>query len=365
MSGKAINYYAGGNTAKGFYDLLASNLQGLESVYIVNGGLGTETSTLMKKLAQTWQEKGYTIELIHSSSDNDSLDGVIIPKLKFAIVDGTAPYTIKPKAPGAVEHYVNLGTAWDTAVLAEHRDDIIEYQQQIDELFTTAHQSFKTGLEIHDYLEEIYIKEMDFEKANKLTNLLIDTIFIGEQSATGSAKTHHRFFGASTPEGVVDFIPNITEGLAKRYFIKGRAGTGKSTVLKKLANAAKERNFDIELYHCGFDPDSMDMLIVRELGVCIFDSTDPHEYFPNRHGDEIVDLYEQTVTPGTDEKYEQEIAEFTNRYKQRMKDGVAYLQEAKVYHDKVAEIYHDAMDEAVVDEIYEQLNEELLKLENR
>ena len=43
------------------------------------------------------------------------------------------------------------------------------------------------------------------------------------------------------------------------------------------------------------------MVIVRELGFAIFDSTAPHEYFPSREGDEIIDMYALIVTPGTDE----------------------------------------------------------------
>ncbi|WP_054860951.1 hypothetical protein [Gracilibacillus sp. JCM 18860] len=85
--------------------------------------------------------------------------------------------------------------------------------------------------------------------------------------------------------------------MTKRYFIKGRAGSGKSTLLKKVVSASKERGFDIEVYHCGFDPESVDMVVIRELSVCLFDSTDPHEYFPKRKGDEIVDLYKLTITP--------------------------------------------------------------------
>lgn len=48
---------------------------------------------------------------------------------------------------------------------------------------------------------------------------------------------------------------------------------------------------------------SLDMVLLRELDIVIFDSTAPHEYFPDRDNDEVVDMYEITVTPGTDEKY--------------------------------------------------------------
>lgn len=363
MTGKKLNYYAGGNTAKGFYGLFESNMQGLEKIYILKGGPGTGKSSMIKRLADTWANKGYDVELIHCSSDNDSLDGLIIPELKFGIFDGTAPHVLEPKAPGAIEEYVNLGVAWDKESLQGHKEEILDYQKQMGDAFQSAYQAFEKGLLVHDDLEEIYINELDFDKVNQLTDELIDKVVVGKQSVTGTGMARHRFFGATTPRGAVDFVPNVTEGLNKRYFIKGRAGTGKSTLLKKVASAARERNFDLEVYHCGFDPESIDMIIIRELSICLFDSTSPHEYFPEKHGDEIVDVYQKAVTPGTDEKYEAQIAKLTKGYKQRIQEGVAYLQEAKSLHDQLEKIYIASIDFSVVDETYESVNDVIKELE--
>ena len=43
-----------------------------------------------------------------------------------------------------------------------------------------------------------------------------------------------------------------------------------------LVGAIAIHYFDVEIYHCGFDPHSLDMVIVREVGIAIFDSTSPH-----------------------------------------------------------------------------------------
>lgn len=362
MSGKTVNYFAGGNTAKGFYNLLESNLYGLEIVYTLIGGPGNGKSSLIKRLASTWIEKGYDIEQIFCPFDNDKLAGLIIPDLKCGVIDGTFPQGVKPKAPGAIEQYVNLGVAWDTSSLSTQRQAILSYQKQKNEILERAYLSFEKGLLIHDDLESIYIRNMNFKQADQVTRELIDKIFISKKGTSKDATEKHRFFGASTPNGVVDYIENITEELNKRFFIKGRAGTGKSTLLKKIAAVAIERNFDVEVYHCGFDPKSIDMVVIRELRVCVFDSTDPHEYFPTRHGDEIVDLYEKTITPGTDEANEVEINDFNQRYKQQMKEGITFLHEAKGIHDQLKKIYVEATDFSVVDAIYEDI---IRSIENR
>lgn len=364
MAGKVLNYYAGGNTGRGFYNLFDSNLKGLDRLFILKGGPGTGKSSMMKRLADEWGNKGYNLEMIHCSSDNGSIDGVIIPELKFGIVDGTAPHIIEPTAPGAIEEYINLGIAWDSEKLKQNKERIISLHHEVSNAFQLAYNTFAKGLEEHDQLEEIYFKEMNFPRANQLTNELIQQLF-SDRELSKRADVRHRFLGAATPEGAADFIPNITYGLRNRYFLKGRAGTGKSTLLKKVAAVAEERGFDTEIYHCGFDPNSIDMVVVRELSFAIFDSTDPHEYFPDRDGDEIVDLYLAAVTPGTDEKYVIEISEVHKRYKDKMKEGTTCLAKAKSLHDELEKYYVEAMDFTIIDRIYEEISNEIIQLESK
>ncbi|KMJ59273.1 hypothetical protein AB685_09500 [Bacillus sp. LL01] len=358
MAGKILNYYAGGNTARGFYSLYESNIEGLDRIFILKGGPGTGKSSLIKKIGKAWNEKGYDIEMLHCSSDTKSVDGVVIRALGVGIVDGTAPHVIEPKAPGAVEEYVNLGEAWDSQLLAEQKAEILHLVTKKKEAFQTAYQTFARALKIHDDWERYYIHNMNFEAANKLTSELVEKLFQGKR-LDKKADVRHRFLGAATPAGAKDYVPNLTEGLTHRYFIKGRPGSGKSTMLKKLARASEEKGFDVEVYHCGFDPYSLDMVICRELGFAIFDSTAPHEYFPEREGDSIVDMYDITIRNGTDERYEKEIAVVKERYTNAMQEAIGKLAEAKEWHGKLEGIYVKAMDYGVVDEWTKKIQAEI------
>lgn len=361
MAGKIINYYAGGNTARGFYSLYEECLEGLDRIFILKGGPGTGKSTVMKDIGAKWVEKGFDIEFLHCSSDNNSIDGVIIPSLKVGVVDGTAPHVIEPKAPGAVEEYVNLGEAWDSEKLALQKSRIIDLTKQIGTAFNTAYSTFAQSLKIHDDWEKIYIESMDFNEANKLTERLVESFF-ESISLNKKASIKHRFLGAATPKGAVDFVPNLTEDIPKRFFLKGRPGSGKSTMLKKIAKEGEERGFDVEIYHCGFDPHSLDMLIFRELGIAIFDSTAPHEYFPSRQGDEIIDLYGTIIKAGTDEVFAEKIEVYSKKYKEKMSEAISYLAEAKGLRDELESIYIDAMDFSVVTSLKEKIIEEIEKL---
>lgn len=91
--GKIRHMFPGGNTSLGFfsyYDYILSQEEAAR-IIIIKGGPGVGKSTFMKKIANEMAEIGYDLEYMHCSSDNNSLDGVVIPEIKVALVDGTAP----------------------------------------------------------------------------------------------------------------------------------------------------------------------------------------------------------------------------------------------------------------------------------
>lgn len=302
-------------------------------------------------------ENGYDMWFIHCPFDNDSLDGVIVPALKAGIVNGEAPRVIRPRHSGEDIRFVDLDAACDQSRLLVHAPLIESLCSEISRAYERSYSGFAEALRIHDEWETFYIANMDFPAADQLTATYVKLLY-GDRTLGKKSRIDHRFLGAATPNGAVDFVPNLTEGL-KRYLVKGRAGSGKSTMLKKIAAAGSERGFDVETYHCGFDPNSLDMVIVRELGFAIFDSTAPHEYFPDRPTDEIIDMYEQCIKPGTDEAYAEPIGEIKGRYSAKMKESIGHLAHAKSLQDQLKQIYIPAVDFRIVDRIREEIEQEI------
>ena len=72
--------------------------------------------------------------------------------------------------------------------------------------------------------------------------------------------------------------------LEKVYIIKGGPGTGKSHLIKSLAAAAKEKNYDIEYFHCSADVNSLDGIIINDIKTAIIDGTAPHVTDPKYPG---------------------------------------------------------------------------------
>ena len=196
-------------------------------------------------------------------------------------------------------------------------------------------------MNIHDYWEDIYFPYLNIEKANKFTEHVISLLTDGAVKKESKGKCVERYLGGATPSGPKDSVPSITEGV-KRYFLKGRAGTGKSTMLKKIAKAVMELGYDVEVYNCGFDPDSKDMVISRELNFAIFDSTAPHEYFPSREDDEIIDVYTTYIDGDVDKIHKEEIKKIALNYKNQVAKGTAFLLKGEEVKNKLDDIYNNA-----------------------
>lgn len=342
-----FHYFVWGNTAKGFYPLLDSNLQGLEYVFILDGGPKKLKSTLLKQIGLYWEQKKQSIEWLHSASDHHLIDGIIIRNLRIGIIDGSIPIKM---SNNVTEKKISFQDVWDLKKLLQHQEEIGMLKKEIEASYQLAYETFSEALEIHDDWEKIYIQNMDFQKANCLTQDWIHKL-IPEQSIERQAVEYHRFLGAATPIGPVDFIDDLTKDVKTRYLIKGRPGSGKSTMLKKIAHAGLEKGFDVEIYHCGFDPNSLDMVIIRELEFAIFDSTSPHEYFPSRENDSIIDMYEELINGDTDERYAQQIKEISSQYSLMMKKGTSYLNQVKIKHNQLEQLYEKAINSQKVHEI--------------
>ncbi|NMA37727.1 MAG: hypothetical protein GX942_05425 [Papillibacter sp.] len=358
MPKEARHYFVYGNTAQGFVSKLTTNLRGTEELFILQGLPGTGKAGFMELIADECQKAGLIPEYLHCPSCPDACDGLIIPALKLAVLDGTDLHFSGLNASDYSVRYIDTGPAFNSERLRQADNTIAELIQYINKSHDSALSCFRAALKIHDEWEKIYISNMDFTKADLLASSVTDMI-LGHKRLPKSSVIKERFFGASTPYGSMDFIESLTADISKRYLLKGRPGTGKSSLLRKLTAASVERGLDAEVYFCAFDSNSLDMLIWPELDVCLFDSTAPHLYEPSRQNDEVIDMYAACVKPGTDEKYEAEIADISKRYKAAVQEGVGFISKAKEALDKLLEIYSAASDPTEIKRICAAVTEKL------
>ncbi len=352
------NYFAEGNTSLGFYSLFEDAVKGLERLYILIGGPGTGKSTIMKDIGELMSNEGFDVDYYHCSLDKNSLNGVIIPTIKLGVIDGTTPHLLTPKYPGIVEEIINLGEYWDTNIIRKNRLHIVKLTNDIKDKTNQAYEQFADAKLIHDEWEQIYLSSMNFNKANQITEEFIKDIFCKEVKREHKPVSKNIFFGSATSEGYVHYIENITENIKKRYIIKGRPGTGKSTMMKKIGKHAEKLGLSVEYYPCGFDPNSIDMVLIPSLSIAVVDGTAPHVINPSRANDEIIDMFALCINPKVEIENEKELNSIETRYRIKMTIATNYLKEAKKANDKLKAHYIKAMDfEAINNRKSELINQ--------
>lgn len=94
---------------------------------------------------------------------------------------------------------------------------------------------------------------------------------------TPDTKALRFFLGANTPQGFVSRFDQLTDSRDgwRCFVLKGGPGTGKSTLMRKVAASLEQRCQRIEYIHCSSDADSLDGVIAPELKFCIADGTSP------------------------------------------------------------------------------------------
>jgi ABC-type phosphonate transport system ATPase subunit len=86
--------------------------------------------------------------------------------------------------------------------------------------------------------------------------------FLGTNSALGFVSLYHELIDECTASAV--------------YYLKGGAGCGKSTLMKKVGEKLEAKGITVEYILCSGDPDSLDGIYIPEKAVAIMDGTAPH-----------------------------------------------------------------------------------------
>ena len=103
------------------------------------------------------------------------------------------------------------------------------------------------------------------------------------------------FAAANSGRGFISFYSPIFDRpeIRKRYIIQGGPGTGKSRLLREVAEHAEKRGRRVSYFRCSSDPDSLDGILL-DGQIALMDGTAPHSVEPSLPGarDEIVNLGE-------------------------------------------------------------------------
>lgn len=104
------------------------------------------------------------------------------------------------------------------------------------------------------------------------------------------------FLGANSEHGFFSHFGQLQDPYSqeKTYIIKAGPGTGKSTMMKRIAEEYNGKDSLIEKIHCSSDPDSLDGVVCKDHQFQIVDGTPPHVMEPKlpAAGEMIISFYE-------------------------------------------------------------------------
>ncbi len=356
MKSSIRNFFPGGNTSYGFYSfyqyIIDENIA--KRKICIKGGPGTGKSSLMKNIGNFFANKGYNIEYHHCSSDNNSLDGIVIKGLEVALIDGTSPHIVDPSNPGAVDEILNLGQHWSEEGFKQYKKSIIETNKEIKNTFERAYSFLKASKLIHDSWSNLNRNAISCSKLLLLEEDLKSKIFSNSLcKILGSDR--HIFATAFTPNGIITFIENLTENCNKIYVLNGGPGTGKTQVLKFLYKEALRKGFFIEVYHDPLIPDRIEHIIIPELKTAIITSNEINNQ--KFTGTQI--FMENLIDYGKINK--DALVKSKETFYNLLNEGLSVISSAKNLHDQLEKYYVSNMNFNEIDETYKLLVDRLLK----
>ena len=319
-------YFTDANSCDGYVTFIGEYLKKVEKVVVLSGMTDDIRESAFDEIRKKFLNEKTEFTVLLGCGEEKKIVAITDEEnVMYVDEKNIFPKMIDKKTIDFSDCYVDLEDTFDT-----EKKEIANQKQRL-------YNELSMAKKIHDEWEEIYIKNMDFEVLNKETDKLIKSI-VKDYKKEGIGKNKNGFFGSMLPFGNVNYIDKITKGLKRRILIYGRPGTGKSTIMKKVRSAANEAGFDTKTFYCSFDSYSLDMVVIEELGVCIFDATSPHEKNIKKETDEVFDVYEIAVKKDTDEVYEKELSDIKTRYDKCIKNAKECLEKEKELNKNIESI---------------------------
>ena len=353
------NYFGAANSANGFHNLFDTifSPEKLKRIYILKGGPGCGKSTTIKKISEKATLAGYNTENYYCSSSPNSLDGVIIPELSVAVVDGTSPHAVEPSYPGVCETIINLGQAWDTEKASNINNEIREITSRKRTSYTKAYaylSAASNACKILDGCASHYLLDTKLKhsverictkiKYRKSDEQRINYIYTDCISTTG---IHH--------------LTTFEDMSETRYFVKD-FGHLSPVYFSALKTALYVRGADITIALDPLEQAKIVGIYIDSARTCftIYDD----EYALSLDRKQIPYKIINTARFCNTEKYKKQRIFYRYAEKSKkvlMSGALRELENAGIAHNDLEKLYHDITDYSIVESIANKLIEEIFR----
>lgn len=350
--------YPGGNTSRGFYSYYDQLLppQTATRIFILKGGPGVGKSTLMRSIGETIAEK-MDVEFLHCSSDNDSLDGILVPSKGLMMVDGTAPHIVDPELPGAVDGIINLGVCLNETAMQEKVPQIHQTKQKISARFRRAYRYLAAASRLREDTNALYAAHTDRVALNDALAPWLKALF-GKRKPQAPGRERKLFAGAVTPRGCVCTLESLKPGECWR--IDGPWAFPSEWILQRIRAEALWSGIDVESYHCAIDPQRIEHLYLKQADLLITTHSEYHNISPA--GVTQTLSFRPLLDASALSLHQADLQQNRAMFSQLLQTAADAIADAKTLHDTLEHFYTSEMDYTKLGRITEQVRRRMLSL---
>lgn len=354
----AIGFFLGANTPGGFVGFMPTCYVPEEGwrVYIIKGGPGSGKSTFMRRILERLSDAGEEAEAVYCSSDPASLDGVRFPRLRAAVLDGTAPHVLEPRYWGACETIVPLAACADNALLRQNADAIRLATDACAERHACCRGFLATAAALLADSRRTALACTDTDKVVRTAARLAER----ELADAAPGREERRFLSAVTPEGEKVFYGTLQALCPRIFVIEDEYGAAGGLLLGELRQRARDRGLAAIVCTCPLAPEEKtEHLLFPSIGVGFTLSNPWHKAdFPAYRR-----LHAARFTDEATLRERRQRLSFNRRAaRELLGEAVGVAAEAKALHDEMERFSRAAMDFAAVDRLCDDVTAELLAL---
>ncbi len=361
MAGIERHIYPGNNTPEGFFSyyqyILGQNEA--DKIICIKGGPGVGKSTFMRKIGEAMLLEGHNVDFMHCSSDNNSLDGIVLRDKKIAMIDGTSPHVVDPVNPGAVDSIIHLGDYWDEEGIRKNREALISNNDRTRSIFSRAYNYLAAAGKMYDNLSSIYESAIKHEELYKITAKIIGNELSHKEISSKQGDIKKYFASAITPKGFENYLDTLLSGFEKIYVIQAPVGVSSEKILNLFMEGAAYRGFNVEGYYCPMKPSTkLEHLLIPELGVAFVTSNQYHTVNQSELDAEIVTVKLEDMIRYDVIKYQEYILNDSKAQMEKLLGKAVYcLGQAKKEHDELEKYYVPNMDFMKIDALRQELTQ--------
>lgn len=351
---KQVQYFLGANSQHGFhsfYDDLFRDPR-IQKVWVIKGGPGNGKSTFMRALGGIADERGLEQEYELCSSDPDSLDGVVIPAIGLAIVDGTAPHVVEPPTCGMDAVYLNFSTCYREG-MAQDAAEILDAQQKNKALYPPVYTCLSAAGKLTRQVYQIAAQQLPGQQLDQIAQGIITAEF---QQPGQHPATVRRFISGITPKGLQYRMESLSALCDRLYAFTDTFGLSHD-LLQLLHQAALAQGYFCITGHSPLEPDRLEQLLIPELKLGFLRTSQQLSY----HGSTFcqIDLDALVQLSDADKKH---VPFLVCTAKALVQEAISYLQEAKAQHDRLELLCRPYVDFTAVSALREKYGQKLHKL---